>query len=327
MDCNYKYIILAFLLISILVFDGLAFSQTKYEITPGIAVTETYDDNIYLTNRNETSDYITTVTPSIILDILSEKTTLDLSYAPSFVWYAQEDQNNFVRQSASLSFGQALQQHLRFDLTDTYLKSEDPIEDIGDPSGTRTTRNSYQRNLFNAALNYVFGVENALNVGYLQNKVENEQVTLDDSTIQTPSVTFTYWFDIKNGLEFNYAYQKANFSLDGIGIPRDDYEGHIPGIKYIHRFNPHTSGFFGFNFTDRDFDGPTEDYQVNEALLGFEHIISPELSLSLGGGYFRQINEISPDRDGYLYNVSLIDTFERGTLTQRGAVSQGATII
>jgi hypothetical protein len=305
-------------MISIFVFYGSAFSQTKYEITPGISVSETYDDNIYLTNLNQISDYYTVLTPSIILEILSEKTSLDLNYAPSFVWYAQQDQNNSVRHSASLAFGQALQQYLRFDLTDSYLKSDDPIEDIDDPSGNRTTRKSYQRNIFNASLNYVFGAENALNVGYLQNRVENEEVTLDDSTIQTPFVSFTYWFNIKNGLEFNYAYQKANFSLDGVGIPRDDYEGHTPGIRYIHRFNPHTSGFIGINYTDRDFDGPTEDYQVNEALLGFEHIISPELSLSLGGGYFKQINEISPDQDGYLYNVSLVDTFERGTLTIGG---------
>ena len=83
-------------------------------------------------------------------------------------------------------------------------------------------------------------------------------------------------------------------------------------FRYNHRFNPHTSGFIGYNFTDRDFEGLTEDYTVHEGLVGVEHAFSPETSLALGGGYFNQRNEISEDVDGYSYNVSLVKTFERG---------------
>ena len=312
MNISYRYFFITLFIISIFLFCGSAFSQTKYEITPGIYASETYDDNINLVDTNETSDYITTVTPSIIVDILSEKTSLDFTYAPTFVWYAHEDQYNTTRHLATLDFQQDVLQHFRFDLNDSYLNSEDPIADVEDLSRVRTTRNKYWRNNFITSFNYLFGPENLLNVGYQNNYVQNNDPTLNDSTIQTPFLTFNYWFNVKNGLEFTYAYTKADFSLEGAGVPQDDFEGQVPGIRYIYRFSPHTSGFIGYTFTVRNFEGPTEDYRVNNFSLGFEHAFSQEVSLSLGGGYYMQNNENSPNVDGYLYNASLVKNIERG---------------
>ena len=111
MNSNFKHYFLAVLIFSVFLSYNSAFCQTKYEITPGISVGETYDDNIGLDNTNEVSDYITDITPSIIVDILSEKTKLDLRYRPSFVWYAQSDVLNTVRHAGTLTFSQALQKY------------------------------------------------------------------------------------------------------------------------------------------------------------------------------------------------------------------------
>jgi hypothetical protein len=309
---------LVFLLL-LLVPAQVSFAKYNLELTPGISVSEVYDDNIYLRSTNEKSDYITAVSPWLSLNVLSEKNSLVLRYAPTFVWYDDENQNDTVRHLGTLTFAQDLTKHLRFDLTDTYLKSEEPIEETEGVEGVRTTRNPYQRNTGSASLRYLFGPENALTVGYRNSILENEDVTLDDGTTQNPFGTVAYWFNVRNGLEIDYEFTDANFSRDDGSVAGDDYTGHGAGIRYLHRFTPHTTGSLGYHFTNRDFDGLTEDYEVHDGLIGFEHFFSPDFSVSLGAGYFSVKNERSDDEDGLTYDASLIKRFARGSFAIGGS--------
>jgi len=307
-----------FLPILIFGFSPAALAEYHFDFTPSVSVSEVYDDNIYLSSTNEKSDHITTVTPGFNLNMVSEKSHLELSYAPSFVWYDKEDQNDTVRHSGTLTFGRDLTQHLEFDLADTYIKSEDPLEDTEDVEGIRNTRNSYQRNTALISLRYLFGPENSLTVDYRHSALENKDKTLDDGRTQAPSARMIYWFDVKNGVELNYGFTKADFWRDDNSIAGDDYNGHSAGIKYIYRFSPHTRGSIGYEFETRDFDGPSENYDVHTGSVGFEHAFSPDLSIILGGGYFIQNNDRSGNEDGYTYNASLLKEFERGSITIGG---------
>ena len=305
-----------------------SFAQFHYELTPSISVSETYDDNIYLNSSDETSDYITEVTPGLSLNILSQNTQLELTYAPTFVRYDDEDENNTVRHSGTLILGHDLTQHLRFDLTDTYIFSEEPLEEtegIEAPRVTPDERYTYQRNIGTASLRYLFGAENVLTVGYTHSLLDNEDVELsepiipDDGTIQTPFATLAYWFNVKNGLELDYEYVKAGFDRKDDFEPEDDYTGHGTGIRYLYRFTPHTTGSVGYDYTTRDFDGLEEDYEVHEGSAGFDHTFSPDLSVSLVGGYFVQKNDYSDDETGATYEASLMKTFSRGSFTIGGS--------
>jgi putative beta-barrel porin BBP2 len=309
----------SFLLILFIGFVPTAFAKYHFDFTPSISVSEVYDDNIYLSNTNEKSDYITAVSPGFTLNVLSENNHLELSYAPGFVWYDKEDQNDTVRHSGTLTFGQDLTQHLKFDLTDTYIKSEDPLEDTEDIEGIRNTRNTYQRNTALISLRYLFGPENSLTVDYRQSDLENEDKTLDDGRTQVPSAKMIYWFNVKNGIELNYGFTKGDFWRDDNSIAGDDYDGNSAGIRYIHRFTPHTRGSIGYDFENRNFDGPSESYDVHTGSVGFDHQFSSDMSLTAGVGYFIQKNDRSDDEDGYTYNTSLIKQFERGRLTIGGA--------
>jgi predicted porin len=309
----------SFLLILLFGFSPTAFAKYHFDFTPTISVSEAYDDNIYLSSTNEKSDYITTVTPGFNLNVVSEKSHLELSYAPSFVWYDKEDQNDTVRHSATLNFGQDLTQHLKFDLTDRYIKSEDPLEDTEDIEGIRNTRNTYQRNTALISLRYLFGPENSLTVDYRHSTLENKDKALDDGITQVPSAKMIYWFNVKNGIELNYGFTKADFWRDDNSIAGDDYDGNSAGIKYIYRFTPHTKGSIGYDFENRNFDGVSEDYDVHTGSVGFDHAFSKDMSLTVGGGYFIQKNDWSDDEDGYTYNASFIKRFERGSITIGGA--------
>ena len=304
-----------------------AFAQYHYELTPSISVGEVYDDNIYLEFTDTTSDYITEVSPGLNLNILSPKMQLEIAYAPTFVWYAKEDGNNTVRHAGTLTFGRDLTQHLRFDLTDTYLFTEEPIsETVVGAEGVSVRVNPrerypYQINTGSASFSYLFGAENNLTGGYRNEFFDAKDEDLDDFRVpddrmlQTPFATLAYWFNIKNGIELIYEFVKADFRRKDDFEPRDDFIGNWAEIRYLYRFTPHTTGSVRYDYTTRDFDGETEDYALHEASMGFEHAFSPDLSVSLAVGYIAQRNEFSDNRSVPSYEGSLTKTFARGSFT------------
>jgi hypothetical protein len=312
-----KYIVL-FVAAAIVYLPGSALAQRQVELIPSISVSETYDDNINLTRTNEQSDYITAVTPSLALNVLTQNTRLGMTYAPSFVWYADFDGNNNTRHLGTVGWEQQLTRYLDFTLTDTYLNSEDPLEDETDLRAERTTRNKYWVNTARAEMGYVFGAESRLGVGYGRADRENDDITLDDSKVQTPFANLTHWFNIRHGMALNYTYTDAQFTREGGGTADDDYTGHGAGVRYIHRFNPRTSAYVDYGYTTRDFEGIEEDYDIHNGSIGFDHAFSPQYSLSAGAGYFIRVNDISENQDGPTFNLALTRTFARGTITIGG---------
>jgi hypothetical protein len=311
-----KYI-LGLFCVALLSFNPFpAFAQFHYQLTPGISVSETYDDNIDFTPTNEESDYITGLTPNINFDILTERTNLAFNYAPTFVFYKNNKQNNTTRHLTSLTWGQELSRYLKFKLTDTYYQSEEPIEYSDLVLGVRTSRQTYRRNEGQASIGILFGPENTLNFGYSHRYLENEDPTIEDGKIQRPFASLGYWFNVKNGVQFKYEYLDANFSRD-VGDEPDDYKGQAAGGRYIYRFSPHTKAYLGYDFTTRDFT-IAEDFDVHEVSVGFDHAFSPDLDVSLAVGYFLQDSVVSPDESGYPYYALLTKRFERGTFTIGG---------
>jgi len=314
-----REVLIWFFLVSLLgLFPVVSLADHSFEFIPRISVSRVYDDNIYLYDANEKSDRLTTVSPGINMTASSLHRTLSIDYAPTWVWYDKYDENDTVRHSGNLSFAEDLSQQLRFELTDRYLKSEEPLEEVEEVEGIRRTRNPYWRNTGTASLRYQYGPENLVTLGYRHSLLENEDVTIDDGAIQNPYATVTYWSGVKNGLELNYQFTRADFSRDDAFVAGDDYRGHGAGIRYIHRFTPGTTVSSSYNFTNRNFEGLTEDYKIHEVAVGTEHSFSPDLSLSLQGGVFAQNNERSDDETGYIYDASLVKGFERGSFTIGG---------
>ena len=307
-----------FFLVLLLGFPVASSARYHFDLTPEISVSQVYDDNIDLVSSGETSDYIFTVSPSITLDMRSEKNHLLLNYAPTLVRYGKEEENNTVRHAGTLTYGRDLTRHLRFDLTDTYIRSEEASETTEGIQGIRNTRNTYQRNTGRVSMEYRFGREDSVSIGYGQSLLKNEDPSVDDGRVQDPFVSMAYWINIKNGLEFNYGYTKADFWRGGGSTAGDDYTGHSAGVTYIYRFTPHTRGTLEYNFTTRDFEGQSEDYKVHEGAVGFSHSFSRELDLSAEVGYLIQDNDRSGNEGGADYDLLLTRQFDRGTWTVGG---------
>jgi hypothetical protein len=306
------------IILLLLLLPAGGFADCRVEMIPRISLTEVYDDNINLDSTNEESDYITTLSPGIDLRILSAKTSLTLDYAPTWVWYDENDQYDTTRHTGLLDFRQTISEHLTFNLSDTYIKSEEPLEEDEEVESARTTRNTYQRNRGTAGLRYQFGPEDNAGLRYSHNLLLNEDPTLDDGAIQNLFGDMSYWFTIQSGVQLNYGFTKAIFWQDDGELSDDDYDGNEAGITYIQRFSRQTRASAGYNFTNRNFEGTTEDYKVHEVGIDLGHEPSSDLSLNLRIGHFWQQNELSENETGYTYDALLEKRFNRGRFSIGG---------
>jgi hypothetical protein len=321
-----KPLLFSLLLLTLPSFVG---AQMHYEVTPSISVSETYDDNIDLTKENKKSDYITEVSPGITLNMRSEKSNLALTYAPGFVWYAKNDGNNTVRQSGSLAYQQAVAEKLSFDFSDTYLRSEDPLEQTEGITSVRRTRNPYQRNSARASMSYLLGLESRLTAGYRNDLLINEDPAIDDSMTHNPFADLAYWFNNTHGMGLSYAYTQVDSSQDeeatalqrlGSGsLLESDYSSHAPGVRYLHRFSPVATGFVGYTLTTTTFDtGLREDYDVHHGTVGLDKQFSAKTSLAASVGYFVRDGERSGTDGAPSYSVALTQRFQRGSFVVGG---------
>jgi hypothetical protein len=316
--CNLLTVVLSSSLIFMV--PSLSHARYQFEFTPSISISELYDDNIDLEATDKKTDWITTVSPGITMNLFSEdNNNIVLRYIPTWVSYKKETHNNTVRHSATLTISENLTRSFRFDLTNNYLISEDPIETTLGITGIRQTRNVYQRNTGGASLNYLFGPENTLSIGYDHSLLENGDLTLDDNTASNPYAGLTWWLNQKNGIELNCRYTIAEYTRDDNSIPGDNYTGDNAGLTYLYRFGERTTFLIGDEYTAREFDGLTEDYSVHDWSAGFEHSFSNQTSLSISVGYFLLKNEYSDYDGGYSYDVSFIKNFSRGNFSIGGA--------
>lgn len=71
------------------------------KITPGIAVSETYTDNVNLTtgDRDRNSDYITIVSPTLQVRGVGARANFNLNYAPQYDYHQVATDQNGIRQN------------------------------------------------------------------------------------------------------------------------------------------------------------------------------------------------------------------------------------
>ena len=320
---------------------SMAWADLNIEFLPSISISQEYDDNLYLDDRDETSDYISTASPRGILNLSTQTSQMEIMYSPSFVKYNEMDKHDTTRHSASLTFTRQINQYWSINCSERYIKSEEPIEDIDDVNGFRSGRDSYQRNNGRASFSYLFGAERELSMGYqyswLDNNYGNRDLSLpddsiddseriDNGTTQRPFCNIDYWFNITNGLELDYEFVKAIFWGEN-AFPENpaNYTGHSLGITYKHRFRQDSIAFVKSAFTERDFDENTsifsqdDDHIIYELTAGLDRSLSQYYSLAFDIGFFTQINDVRNDESGIIYSLSVIKNMKHGQITVNGA--------
>ena len=101
--------------------------------TPRISVTEEITDNLFLTNDNQIEEFIIIPSADLELAITAPAKGLTLSYQPSYSFYKNFSENNTFRQGAQFNAWSDFSRTTRFEISDAFSKTEDPLGEEDSP--------------------------------------------------------------------------------------------------------------------------------------------------------------------------------------------------
>ncbi len=297
------YPLLLFALLAAFLPEGIG-AQYRLEWHVDGTVQGQYDDNINLSDEDPEGDFITTLSPGgqFLLETRTGRALLD--YHLNAVFYASNPVLDYLGHQANLDAHQMLTKDLTFRLKDRFVRSDEPREvsfqeapPEGGPQatefliGTRLQRSPYIRNNLNPYLEWRYGKDDILRVGY-RNEIYIREVESTRDVRDTFSVGLDHWFGPKYGLGLKLDYLKAQFNSSS------DFHGQDGLATFTRRLDPHTSVFLQTGISNRDFADQSTDYRVYKPSVGVEHAFSPVISGRLRAGYFFLVPEHGQDDGG-----------------------------
>lgn len=286
---------------------NIAVASSVYGLTtfnPRLSVSGETTDNLYLDNDNEVDEFILVPGADLELAVIVPTRGLEISYSPSYSFYNTYDEHNTFRQRAGLNLWSDLTRTTRFEITDAFLKTEDPLseedltleieeEPLTEQDTTiRRGRQPYYTNTARGALIHRFGQTNTFSAAYEYSTLENEDPEVQDNKRYSPSVELTYWLNRQWGTETEAIFEKGDFETS------DDFDNGIGRFRLIRLFTRNFQTFVEYTHTIMRFDGDSEDYNIYEPSLGFDWSMDEDSTLSLAVGYFfRDVEYI--DKTGF----------------------------
>jgi len=298
--------------------------EKKFQWSTRLTVSEQYDDNVDLTPDKERDDWITRIGPGVTLTILTEKTPIKLDYDFAYTYYAQDTSDDRVAHTLTLTGleGLPISEHLTLDLSDQLYISDDPVEQDTEVTSVRRGRAKYYRNTATGSLDYIFGREDSLDVGFQHLLLINDDPTVQDGQRYTPSAGITYWFNIHNGINLDFSYSRGLFD-ETEGAISDDYRQYMGRATYTYRFSPRTQTTLFYNIDSFDYDEEVstiqENYVVQSASLGVGHQFTEHTSALVSAGFWLRDLDAGDNDSGFLGTVNLTHALEKLTFNLDGS--------
>ena len=301
----------------VVVFCLLCTGAFGYTVTfePRITVSSGYTDNVFLNAQDPQSDFITTFTPGFTTQLLSRHMGAELSYDPGYAVYADFNEKNNWRDSANLRAWAELSEDSMLEISDTFLRTEDPLSweaiefmreetvTIGEAPTVRKGREPYINNLANVTFSHEFTPSSNLALGYTHRLLDNEDPTIVSNQSHNPFFNLAYRPTVRFGIVPHVEYLRATYD-DNIG----DFSNWLGALRLEYKFTRHLEGFFQYAHTARDYDrdynfslqiGRFEDFHVYDPSVGVAWQLSQAFTLNGWTGYFLQNMAESKDLGGY----------------------------
>ena len=298
-----------------------ALAEGKWSLTPRVYVEGQYDDNIFLTERNEQTDFITTVSPGVnlIYEAPTGEVTLDYEFQKSF--YDDFPELDFSghrgRAEARKDFAPWFEAGIR----EIFIRSEDPIELTGvdefERPSIRKGRSRYTRNIVEPEVTFRFGENRSIQFGYRNNILRNKREDIADLDENAGNALITFRFNIQNIVELFYEHINLKYGETVPPTADRDLDGDEISGRYIYYFNPRTSAFLGYRYYQRDFDTET-DYKVHNPTAGFSRDLYENVTLSASAGYIYRDAEGRKDEEAFFGRANLSGTYKLLTLSLYG---------
>lgn len=289
--------------------------ELSLEVQPSAQLGVEYDDNIFLEPSNKESDMLWTASPGILLRAQEFKDRLEVLYIPTFVRYRDHTESDTVRHNAGVDLAKYITPHLKFELKDTYLKTEESIEPQREIFNVRRTRGTYWRNTVRPSLSYQFGPTETVSVGYDYEILENSDPDANDARKFGPLASLTYGFDIRNILTISAAQYRYDLERETGSTDIEDFDAIDTAVRYTYRFSPQSSIYTDYSLSSRDFIDDSPDYLVHTGTLGWSHALTRHTTLNLEAGYFVQDQKGSDNTGDFVFGAVLNRKMERGSVS------------
>ena len=202
-------------------------SRAEARFGASLSVREEYNDNILLTKENRQDDFITTVSPSIVLGYKTSLMDLALDYGLIFKFYLNHNEKNETSlngaQRAKLDTTMQPSRYLSIKLFDEYKRV--PIDAKRASTVNNTLVNLTDANTFrvNPQLQYPLGSSLSLTSGYMY---ENNWYRTNGNNAQNHTVTAQLNKEISRNLQLwlSYGYTFHRPSDTALGNVDDTYD-------------------------------------------------------------------------------------------------------
>ncbi|MFX0199866.1 MAG: outer membrane beta-barrel protein, partial [Candidatus Hodarchaeota archaeon] len=288
----FRFKFLLFVVITLAIFSPIL-ADAKWSLTPRIYVEGLYDDNIFLTERNEQDDFITRVSPGVNLNYETPSGKVDLDYEFRRSFYNDFSELDYSAHHARAEARMDFVSWFGAGINEVFIRDEDPIElveitEFESPSIRTGERDRYTRNIATPWATVRFGDDRSIRIEYRNHILRNDREDIADQDENAGNATFIFRFNIHNGIEIFYEHIDLEYS-ETVPLSDDiDHDGDEIRGRYTYYFNPRTSAFVEYRYWHRDFESESFfyfDYEVHNPTLGFTWDLYQNVTLSARGGY------------------------------------------
>lgn len=320
-----------FVVITLLILSpGLA--EATWSLTPRMYVEEQYDDNIFLTERNEEDDVIITVSPGVNLNYQAPTGAIELDYEFRRSLYSDFSDLDFSGHYGRAEARKDLASWVGVGIREIFIRSENPIELIGvtefeKPSIRQGRRDRYTRNVVEPQATFRFGENRSIRIRYRNMILRNDRDDIADQDENAGNALLTFRFNIRNGIEIFYEHIDMEYDDTIPPTADEDFDGDEIRGKYTYYFDPRTSAFLEYVYLHRDFDRESArffDYEVHVPSLGLSRDLYENVNLAASAGYaFRDADSPGDDEEAFFGRGILSAQYKRLTLSFYGETGVG----
>lgn len=300
-------------------------ADLRWNFSPDFQVRQEYTDNLFLTEDDKESDWITLLTAGFQLQADGRTHGMSLSYRPSYSFYQEYDEFDSLRHNADLQLWKDLTKHLSLTLSDNFTRSEQP----GDPDRERVplvddqgriivneqgqilttelerSREPRSTNNARARLDYQYGPEHSAYAQYVMQHNWSDDPLEEDSVRYSPSLGFDHAFGRLYSLQGSASYTLGKYDES------DDMHSWQGRLRLDRTFTKFLDGYVQYRQTYVEYDGESEDYLVYSPSAGLSYNFDQDGTASLGLGYYIRDEEFADENEtGFFLDASINKTWD-----------------
>ena len=306
--------------LAITVFSSWCHAEFRLDARPSLTVDGRYTDNLNLDAEvdDPQSDFVSSMTPGLLLSLEGQYNLFQLEWAPTYSKYMNSPENDAWRQYFVARSMNELAEHLAFSSRSSIVKTEAPLGDIRlteediitdiDPGVTDDTirKGLYTVTTYTTSnrLTYDFGPEDDMFLSYTFNVREDDAPDGNSYQRHVSGIGGTYWMTDRWGVELGASGTHGIFTGDS------PYELNLFNafLKGMYRFSRNLDGFARYEelraYGYGEGSDPSDDYITHSGVVGVDYQPWENSEFSFGLGYYKQLVSSERNQEGLFPYVS-----------------------